>query len=102
VQGLIVDAALSGDPELVMQAIAMDPLAGAVCTLDQCRRMTSDLLEAQRQWLPQFAGRSLAAKPAIATPPGLKGVDVPLDPALATANRFGELASSQLQAGAAR
>jgi hypothetical protein len=24
----------------------------------------------------------------------MKGVDVPLDPALATANRFGELASS--------
>jgi len=100
VQGLIVDAALSGDPELAMQAIAMDPLAGAVCTLDQIRRMTAELLEAQRPWLPQFAGRTLAAKPAIATPSGLHGVEVPLDPALATANRFGELARSQMGAKA--
>jgi alpha-galactosidase len=94
VQALTVDAALSGDPELIMQAIAMDPLTGAVCTLDQIRCMTAEMLDAQRQWLPQFSGRALAARPAISTPPGMKGVDVPLDPALATANRFGELASS--------
>lgn len=92
VQELTVEAALAGDPELVMQAIAMDPLAGAVCTLDEIRRMTAELLEAQRAWLPRFAGRSLAARPVITTPPGLRGVEVPLDPALAIANRFGELA----------
>lgn len=96
VQELTVDAALSGDPELVMQAIAMDPLTGAVCTLDAIRRMTAEMLEAERAWLPQFAGRALAARPPIITPPGLRGVEVPLDPALAIANRFGELARSQL------
>jgi alpha-galactosidase len=96
VQALAAEAALTGDPELVMQAIALDPLAGAVCTLDEIRRMTAEMLEAQRQWLPQFSGRSLAARPRIATPAGLKGVAVPLDPALAIANRFGELARSQL------
>lgn len=98
VQTLTVEAALSGDPELAMQAIAMDPLSGAVCTLDEIRRMTAELLEAQREWLPQFAGRSLAPRPMISIPADVRPVDVPLDPALATANRFGELARSQLPA----
>lgn len=96
VQTLMVEAALSGDPELAMQAIAMDPLTGAVCTLDQCRRMTAELLEAERAWLPQFAGRSLAPRPMITVGADVRPVEVPLDPALAIANRFGELARSRL------
>lgn len=96
VQTLMVEAALTGDPERAMQAIAMDPLTGAVCTLDQCRRMTAELLEAERAWLPQFAGRSLAPRPAITVPPGTVPAPVPLDPALAIANRFGELARARL------
>ena len=91
VQSLIVDAALSGDPELVMQAIAMDPLTGAVCTLDQCRRMTSEMLEAQREWLPQFAGKSVRPTPFISIPENVAPVEVPLDPALAIGKRFGTL-----------
>jgi alpha-galactosidase len=100
VQLLAAQAGLEGDPELAMQAIAMDPLTGAVCTLDQIRQMTSELLEAQRAWLPRFAGKSLAKRPFIQVPAGTQGVDVPLDPALAIANRFGELARSQLPAQA--
>ena len=96
VQTLAVEAALSGDPELVMQAIAMDPLSGAVCTLDEIRRMTSEMLEAERAWLPQFSGRSLRPRPVISVSAQTRGVDVPLDPALATANRFSELANSQI------
>jgi alpha-galactosidase len=101
VQLLVARAALTGDPELAMQAIAMDPLAGAVCTLDEIRRMTAELLEAEREWLPQFEGRTLAPRPFISVPRDMKGVEVPLDPALATANRFGELAQSRLPKGAA-
>ena len=91
VQSLTVDAALDGDPELAMQATALDPLTSAVLTLKEARDMTAEMLEAEREWLPQFAGRTLAPRPTIPTPEGTKGVDVPLDPALAIVHRFGKL-----------
>jgi len=92
VQGLAVQAAITGDPELVVAACAMDPLASAVLTLNQAREMVAEMLEAERQWLPQFAGKKIRTTPMIATPPGTPHVDVPLDPALAVVHRFGELA----------
>ncbi len=95
VQNLTVEAALSGDPGYAMHAVAMDPLTSACCTLEEVRRMTAELFEAEREWLPQFAGRALRPAPVISIPAGCKGVDVPLDPALAIAHRFGELASRQ-------
>jgi alpha-galactosidase len=91
VQTLAADAALTGDPERLVQAIAMDPLTSAVCTLDEVRRMTSDMLESQRQWLPQFAGKAVEPRPIISIPPNCQPVDVPLDPALAIGKRFGTL-----------
>jgi len=94
VQGLTVEAAINGDPELAMQAVAMDPLAAAVCTLNELREMTRELFAAQSQWLPQFAGKTLAPKPEISIPANVVPAEVPLDPALAIANRFGKLASS--------
>ena len=54
VQELIVEAALSGDTEAVHHAVALDPLTAAVCTLGQIHAMVDELLEQQRQWLPQF------------------------------------------------
>ena len=54
VQELIVDAALNGDLDAVYHAVMLDPLTGAVCTLPQIRQMVSELLTAQKQWLPQF------------------------------------------------
>jgi len=93
VQALSVEAGLTGDPEYAMHAIAMDPLTSAVCTLDEARRMTSDLLEAEREWLPQFKGRTLRPTPVISIPKDVKPVDVPLDPALAIVHRFGTLAT---------
>ncbi|MDP2790923.1 MAG: alpha-galactosidase [Rectinemataceae bacterium] len=92
VQGLSVEAALSGDTELLVQAVAMDPLTAAVLTLDEIRRMTHDMLESQRPWLPQFAGKSVREVPAIVVPEGVARREVPTDPALAIANRFGTLA----------
>ena len=92
VQQLAVEAALTGDPEYAMQAIALDPLTSAVCTLKEVREMTREMLEAERQWLPQFEGKKLPAKPLVEISAGVKAVDVPLDPALAIANRFQELA----------
>jgi len=91
VQILAAEAALSGDPELLVHSLALDPLTGAVCTLKEIRDMTTELLESQRPWLPQFAGKKIRPTPTISIPKDCKPVDVPLDPALAIHKRFGEL-----------
>ena len=92
VQGLAVEASFTGDPELVMQAVALDPLTSAVLTLKEIRDMVSEMLEAGRKHLPQFANRKLRPVPTISIPPQVERQEVPLDPALAIANRFGKLA----------
>jgi alpha-galactosidase len=94
VQGLAAKAGLEGDTEALVQAVALDPLTASVLTLRDIRDMVSEMLEAQRQWLPQFAGRSVRATPAIDIPVSVAPVDVPLDPALAIAHRFGKLANA--------
>lgn len=66
VQRLAVQAALEVDPERVFQAIALDPLTAAVCTLDEIRSMTYELLEVHRPWLPAFEGRTLERRPVLA------------------------------------
>jgi alpha-galactosidase len=95
VQALAVEAGLSGDPELVMAAIALDPLTSACCTLNEIREMTAALLNAEAQWLPQFAGKTLRKTPAISVPKNVKPVAVPLDPALAIGIRFGTLVTQK-------
>jgi alpha-galactosidase len=92
VQQLTVEAAMTGDPEYAMQAVAMDPLTSAVCTLAEAREMTRELFLAEKQWLGSFKGRLPGNRPSIKTPKSIKGVAVPVDPALAVANRFGKLA----------
>jgi alpha-galactosidase len=94
VQGLAAKAGLEGDPEALVQAVALDPLTASVLTLRDIREMVSEMLEAQRQWLPQFQGKSVRPTPAIGIPAGVTPVDVPLDPALAIAHRFGKLANA--------
>ena len=91
VQTLAVEAGLTGDPELVCAAIALDPLTSACCTLAEVRAMTAELLAAQARWLPQFAGRTLRPTPTISVPADVQRVAVPLDPALAIGKRFGTL-----------
>ena len=91
VQILGGEAALDGDPEKIVHALALDPLTSAVCTLKQIREMCSEILEAERQWLPQFKGKKIEPKPTISIPKDCKPVDVPLDPALAIGKRFGTL-----------
>ncbi|HOS92078.1 MAG TPA: alpha-glucosidase/alpha-galactosidase [Armatimonadota bacterium] len=70
VQELTVEAALTGDKELVRQALALDPLTGSVCNLDEVWAMADEMLEALSPWLPQFAeGRQ---SPRRAPQPGLR------------------------------
>lgn len=52
VHELAVRAVLDGDREHVHQAMALDPLTSAVCTLDQIRAMTDELLQRNEAWLP--------------------------------------------------
>jgi len=97
VQALAAQAAVTGDPEQAMQAVAMDPLTSAVCTLAEIREMTAEMLAAERAWLPQFEGRTLRPTPTIVIPPNIERVDVPVDPALAIANRFQVLAEQKTE-----
>jgi len=94
-QLLAAEAALRTDTELLVQAVALDPLTSAVCTLGEIREMCAEMLEAERAWLPNFAGKTITPKPVIAIPPGCQPVDVPLDPALAIGKRFGTLIEQQ-------
>jgi alpha-galactosidase len=56
--------------------------------------MTGEMLEKQRAYLPQFKKRRLRAVPEIRVPKKVLRKEVPLDPALAIANRFGTLAKA--------
>lgn len=80
-----------GDTEAIVHAAAMDPLTSAVCTLKEIREMCSEMLEAERKWLPHFEGMKITPKPTIVIPKDCKPVEVPLDPALAIGKRFGTL-----------
>jgi len=53
--GLAVKAALEGDRQAALQAVALDPLTAAICTLDQIRDMVDETLTASLPYLPQFA-----------------------------------------------
>ena len=95
VQGLAKEAALTGDPELAFAACALDPLASAVCTLHEIREMTGEMLTKLARFLPQFKGKGgkLAARNPVKVTARTKGIEAPLDPALAIGNRFGQLAT---------
>lgn len=83
VQELAVRAVQTGDPELVFQAMALDPLTAMSCTLDQIRAMTRELMAAHEKWIPVMQGRLPADKPLVyaMTPP--KRVEKHVDPVAA-------------------
>jgi alpha-galactosidase len=91
VQQLCAEAALSGDPEHLVHALALDPLTASVLTLKDIRAMTREMLEELRPYLPQFEGKSLRQTPIIPVTADTIGVEAPLDPALAIGKRFGTL-----------
>jgi len=66
-------------------------LTSAVLTLKEARDMTIEMYKAEKKYLSQFDGKRIKEVPHIEIPEGTKGVEVPLDPALAIAHRFGEL-----------
>jgi alpha-galactosidase len=91
VHRLTVEASMSGDTEGIVHACALDPLTSAVLTLKEIREMASEMLESQKQWLPQFTRKSIITKPTIKIPEILARAKVPIDPALAIAHQFQKL-----------
>lgn len=71
VQRLAVQAAITGDDQLLRQAFMMDPLVGAVCTPPEIWQMVDDMLIAGERWLPQYATSIKEAKRRIETEPRL-------------------------------
>ena len=61
-QRLSVEAAVRGDRELLVQAMMMDPLTGAVCDPPEIAQMVDEMLVAQAKWLPQYKKAVAAAK----------------------------------------
>ncbi len=64
-----------------------------IATLDrrEARDMAIELYETEKEYLPQFDDKKIKRVPTVEIPEGTEGVQVPLDPALAIAHRFGEL-----------
>jgi alpha-galactosidase len=56
---MAVKGAIEGDPEMVFQAIAFDPLTSAVLGLEEIREMTNRMFEWNRDYLPQFKNFSV-------------------------------------------
>lgn len=54
IEEMAVQASLTGDRELLYQAICYDPLTAAVCSLREIRSMVDEMFEMNREWLPQF------------------------------------------------
>jgi alpha-galactosidase len=55
IEEMAVEAAITGNPRLVYQAICHDPLTAAVLSLAEIRSMVNDLLKQNRDYLPQFS-----------------------------------------------
>ncbi|HLO98618.1 MAG TPA: hypothetical protein VK171_08490, partial [Fimbriimonas sp.] len=79
VQRLAVEAAMTGDIDLLKQAMMMDPLTGAVCDPREIWQMADKMIVALRDWLPQFEeqipdiAKGLKREPSLARFKGNQG-----------------------------
>ena len=92
VQRLTVEAAMTGDPEKIVQACALDPLTAAVLTLKEIRDMVADMLEAEPRMAAAVRRQDHPTDADHCDSEGCAAAQVPIDPALAIYARFGELA----------
>lgn len=51
---LAAEAAITGDPGKVFYACCHDPLTSAVLSLAEIKQMVEEMLEVNKEWLPQF------------------------------------------------
>ncbi len=68
VQRMGMTAAVTGDVELLKQAVLHDPLVGAICTPEEVWQMVDEMLVAQAAWLPQYAHAIPAAQERLRSP----------------------------------
>jgi len=54
VQRLAVEAAVRGDRTMLIQAMMLDPLTGAVCNTYEIEKMVDEMIAAGKEWLPQY------------------------------------------------
>jgi len=54
VEEMAVEGALTGNPRLIFQAIANDPLTAAVLSLAEIRQMVNEMFQQNAPYLPQF------------------------------------------------
>jgi alpha-galactosidase len=56
VQELAARGCLTGDKQMIRDAVALDPLTAAVLSLDEIENMVNELFEAQAKWLSKKFG----------------------------------------------
>jgi len=54
IEMLTVEGSIQGDPEMVYQAVAHDPLTATKLSLAEARKMTAEMFRKNKKWLPQF------------------------------------------------
>lgn len=54
IEEMAVEGALTGNPRLVYQAIAHDPLTASVLSLAEIKQMVNEMFQQNREYLPQF------------------------------------------------
>ena len=59
VEEMAVEAAISGDPRLVFQAICYDPLTAAVLSMAEIKTMVAEMFEMNKKHLPNFKSISI-------------------------------------------
>ena len=68
VHRMSVEAAVTGDLDLLKQAVLHDPLVGAILNPEEVWQMVDEMVVAQAQWLPQYADAIPAARERLTTP----------------------------------
>ena len=68
VQRLAVAAAVNADRNLLIQAMMLDPLTGAVCNTNEIEQMTDEMLVGGEKWLPQYKDVIAEAKTRLENP----------------------------------
>lgn len=54
IEEMAVEAALTGNPRMVYQAICHDPLTAVVLSLAEIKQMVNQVFEQNKDYLPQF------------------------------------------------
>jgi alpha-galactosidase len=62
VQRIAVEAAVNADRNLLIQAMMLDPLTGAVCNTYEIEQMVDEMLVGGEKWLPQYKDEIAKAK----------------------------------------